>query len=77
MEFSDGRMINVDAVAAATGFRPDLEMLRELRLDLDPGVESPSRLAPLIDPEFHSCGTVKAHGTEVLAHPEDGFSSLV
>lgn len=73
VEFSDGRMINVDAVAAATGFRPDLEMLRELRLDLEPGVESPSRLAPLIDPEFHSCGTVKAHGTEVLAHPEDGF----
>lgn len=73
VEFTDGRTINVNAVAGATGFRPDLAMLRELRLDLDPGVESPSRLAPLIDPEFHSCGTVRAHGTEVLAHPEDGF----
>ncbi|WP_432545644.1 FAD-dependent oxidoreductase [Kineococcus sp. SYSU DK004] len=64
----------VDVVAAATGFRPDLEVLRELRLDLDPGVEAPSRLAPLIDPEFHSCGTVPPHGADVLAHlGEPGF----
>lgn len=67
------RHLVVDAVAGATGFRPDLTMLRELRLDLDPGVEAPSRLAPLIDPEFHSCGTVPAHGAETLAHPEPGF----
>jgi hypothetical protein len=73
VQFTDGREVTVSAVVAATGFRPDLEMLRELRLDLDPGVESPSRLAPLIDPEFHSCGTVPAHGVEVLTHPEDGF----
>ena len=63
----------VDVVAAATGFRPDLGMLRELRLDLDPGVEAPSRLAPMIDPEFHSCGTVPPHGADALAHPEAGF----
>jgi len=63
----------VDVIAAATGFRPDLAMLRELRLDLDPGVEAPSRLAPMIDPEFHSCGTVAPHGADVLAHPEAGF----
>ncbi|WP_369068801.1 FAD-dependent oxidoreductase [Kineococcus terrestris] len=63
----------VDVVVAATGFRPDLGVLRELRLDLDPGVEAPTRLAPLIDPEFHSCGTVPPHGADVLAHPEPGF----
>jgi len=63
----------VDVIAAATGFRPDLGMLRELRLDLDPGVEAPSKLAPMIDPEFHSCGTVAPHGADVLAHPETGF----
>ncbi|MCI2238547.1 NAD(P)-binding domain-containing protein [Paenibacillus sp. TRM 82003] len=63
----------VDVIAAATGFRPDLGVLRELRLDLDPGVEAPARLAPLIDPEFHSCGTVPPHGADVLAHPESGF----
>src|SRR5690625_7076814 len=62
-----------DAGAGATGFRPGVAMLRELRLDLDPGVEAPSRLAPLIDPEFHSCGTVPAHGADVLAHPEPDF----
>ncbi|WP_248256916.1 FAD-dependent oxidoreductase [Georgenia sp. EYE_87] len=67
------RALTVDAVAGATGFRPDLDMLRELRLDLDPGLEAPSRLAPLIDPEFHSCGTVPAHGAETLAQPEPGF----
>ena len=70
---SDGRVLTTDFLAAATGFRPDLSMLRELRVDLDPAVEAPSRLAPLIDPQLHSCGTVQAHGAQVLAHPEEGF----
>lgn len=61
------------AVAAATGFRPDLAMLSELRLDLDPGLEAPSQLAPLIDPQFHSCGTVPPHGHRDLQQPEPGF----
>ncbi|HEY0776257.1 MAG TPA: FAD-dependent oxidoreductase [Nocardioidaceae bacterium] len=63
----------IHAVAAATGFRPDLSMLSELRLDLDPGLEAPSKLAPLIDPEFHSCGTVPPHGHRDLEQPEPGF----
>ncbi|WP_432564964.1 FAD-dependent oxidoreductase [Kineococcus sp. SYSU DK003] len=67
------RELTVDVIAPATGFRPDLGVLRELRLDLDPGVEASARLAPLIDPEFHSCGTVPPHGAAVLAHPETGF----
>ena len=49
-----------DEIIAVTGFRPDLTMLGELRLDLDPAVESPRALAPLIDPNVHSCGTVPA-----------------
>jgi hypothetical protein len=65
--------LEVDNVAAATGFRPDLELLRELRLDLDATVEAPVKLAPLIDPNFHSCGTVPAHGEADLAHPDEGF----
>ena len=65
--------LTVDAVAAATGFRPDLDMLREVRLDLDPGVEAPARLAPLIDPNLHSCGTVPPHGHRDLAHPDEGL----
>lgn len=67
------RIRGVHLVAAATGFRPDLAMLRELRLDLDPGLEAPAALAPLIDPAFHSCGTVPPHGHRDLAHPEPGF----
>jgi len=62
-----------DLVVAATGFRPELGMLRELRLDLDDIVEAPRALAPLIDPNEHSCGTVRPHGYRELSHPEQGF----
>ncbi|MEX2424303.1 MAG: NAD(P)-binding domain-containing protein [Acidimicrobiia bacterium] len=61
-----------DEVVAATGFRPDLSFLRELRLDLDPALESTKTLAPLIDPNVHSCGTVPPHGESELRHPETG-----
>lgn len=64
---------NVDLLIPATGFRPDLDILREIRLELDPIVEAPRDLGPMIDPEFHSCGTVPAHGAKVLAHPEMDF----
>ncbi len=63
----------VNRVVAATGFRPDLSPLRELRLDLDPATESPTALAPLIDPNVHSCGTVRPHGATKLRHPEPDF----
>jgi thioredoxin reductase len=63
----------VDEIVVATGLRPDLGMLGELRLGLDPAVEAPTALAPLIDPNLHSCGTVRPHGAEELAHPEPGF----
>jgi thioredoxin reductase len=62
----------VDEIVAATGFRPDRLLLAELRLDLDPAVESPTALAPLIDPNVHSCGSVPPHGEEELRHPEPG-----
>ncbi|NMR19073.1 FAD-dependent oxidoreductase [Cellulomonas fimi] len=67
------RIEGLHQVAAATGFRPDLSILSEVRLDLDPGLEAPRRLAPLIDPAFHSCGTVPPHGHRDLAQPDDGF----
>lgn len=68
-----GMNLHADLLVPATGFRPDLDMLHEIRLDLDPGMEAPRQLAPLIDPEFHSCGTVAPHGAKVLAHPDPGF----
>jgi len=63
----------VDTIIATTGFRPDLTLTRELRLDLDSSVESPRALAPLIDPNIHSCGTVPPHGYEELKQPEPDF----
>ena len=65
--------LEVDRIVVATGFRPALDMLRELRVALDPAVEAPPALAPLIDPNLHSCGTVPPHGAAELAHPEPGF----
>lgn len=65
--------LNVDLLIPATGFRPDLDILREVRLELDPGIEAPRALGPLIDPEFHSCGTVPPHGAKLLAHPDQDF----
>lgn len=62
-----------DEIIVTTGFRPDLSMLSELRLALDPAVESPAVLAPLIDPNVHSCGTVRPHGVDELSHPEPDF----
>lgn len=60
----------VDEIVASTGFRPDWSILSELRLDLDPAVQSPRALAPLIDPNIHSCGTVRPHGAEELKQPD-------
>ncbi|HZY53720.1 MAG TPA: NAD(P)-binding domain-containing protein [Reyranella sp.] len=67
------RSVVVDELVVATGFRPQLDFLREIRLDLDPAVESPTALAPLIDPNIHSCGTVRPHGARELAQPEPDF----
>jgi thioredoxin reductase len=66
-------VVEADELIVATGFRPDLSPLRELRVALDPALECPPALAPLIDPNLHSCGTVRPHGAAELAHPEVGF----
>lgn len=68
-----GRNVVVDELVVATGFRPDLDFVRELRIQLDPTVECPVTLAPLIDPNEHSCGTVRPHGARELAQNEPGF----
>jgi hypothetical protein len=65
--------VEADEVIAATGFRPDHTIARELRLALEPGLESPTALGPLIDPNVHTCGTVPAHGMAELAHPDAGY----
>ncbi|MGW1616635.1 NAD(P)-binding domain-containing protein [Streptomyces sp. NPDC002285] len=69
----DGRRLDpVDEVIVLTGFRPDLSFLSEVRLGLDERLQAPTALAPLIDPNVHSCGTVYPHGVNELSHPEQG-----
>ncbi|MDN5853228.1 MAG: NAD(P)-binding domain-containing protein [Actinomycetia bacterium] len=74
LESFDGQRVEAaDQIIALTGFRPDLSYLSEVRLDLDPVLHSPRALAPLIDPNVHSCGTVYPHGAKELTQPESGF----
>ncbi|MFE7854497.1 NAD(P)-binding domain-containing protein [Streptomyces sp. NPDC057403] len=69
----DGRRLDpVDEAIVLTGFRPDLSFLSEVRLGLDERLQAPTALAPLIDPNVHSCGTVYPHGVNELSHPEQG-----
>ena len=65
-----------DRIVVATGQRPDLGITRELRLELDPWLESAKALGPLIDPNVHSCGSVPPHGYRELSHPEPGFYTV-
>lgn len=64
---------NVDEIISNTGSRPDLDIIREVRIDLDASLESVFDLAELIDPNIHSCGTVRPHGEQELRHPEKNF----
>ena len=66
----------VDRIIVATGQRPDLSLTREIRLDLDPWIESARALGPMIDPNLHSCGSVPPHGHRELSHPEPGFYTV-
>jgi hypothetical protein len=69
----DAATVMVDRIIVCTGFRPDLDMLKEVRLSIDPWLECTSALGPLIDPNEHSCGTVRPHGARELAHAEKDF----
>lgn len=68
-----GERIAVDRIVGTTGFRPDLDMIREVRTAIDPTVEAVADLAPLIDPNKHSCGSVPPHGINELKHPDENF----
>ncbi|UQU61286.1 NAD(P)-binding domain-containing protein [Couchioplanes caeruleus] len=72
----DGRTLVADRIVGATGFRPDHSIAGELRLDLDPALGCTRALAPLIDPNEHSCGTVRPHGVDELSQPEPGYYAV-
>lgn len=70
----DGRVFGeFQNVVANTGARPDFSITRELRTSTDAKLESVPALAPLIDPNIHSCGTVRPHGEKELRQPERNF----
>ncbi|WP_419394134.1 NAD(P)-binding domain-containing protein [Cytobacillus praedii] len=60
----------IEEVIVNTGSRPDLTILSEVRIAIDSATESVETLAPLIDPNIHSCGTVRPHGEKELRQPE-------
>ncbi len=66
------------ALVAATDAQPDLTLTLtlELRVRLDPWLESTELLPPLIDPNEHSCGTVRPQGHRELAQPEARFYAI-
>ena len=70
----DAVSLTVDAVVAATGFRPDLDMLREVRLELDPAVEAPAAPRAADRPELpllrHRPAARRANCSR---HPDEGF----
>ena len=65
-----------DRIVVCTGQRPDLALTREIRVDLDPWLESVRVLGPMIDPNLHSCGSVPPHGHREVSHPEPGFYTV-
>ncbi|MBD8499212.1 NAD(P)-binding domain-containing protein [Paenibacillus arenosi] len=74
--YSNGQIIQIDSideVISNTGSRPDMSFLREVRTDIDSAIESVGAIAPLIDPNLHSCGTVRPHGEKELRQPEQNF----
>ncbi|WP_347860826.1 NAD(P)-binding domain-containing protein [Salimicrobium sp. PL1-032A] len=69
----DSVVEGIDEIIAVTGSRPDFSFLREVRHSFDAAIESVPAIADLIDPNLHSCGTVRAHGEEELRQPEKDF----
>ena len=63
-----GGMSHQLAGARAGFINPDFDALWMQAIETDP-----ARLAAEIDPNLHSCGSVRATGAADLAHPEPGF----
>ena len=63
-----------DEIMAATGFRPDLAMLRELRLDARPGRREPARAGAADRPQRAlAAARCRRTARASCAHPEPGF----
>lgn len=73
LDVTDTPRVVVDEVVVSTGARPDASIFRELRTEFDVATEASKTLGPMIDPNHHSCGSVRPHGAKELAHPERDF----
>lgn len=74
LKHEDSFVLNaIDEIISSTGSRPDFNFLREIRFDSDAALESVPKLANLIDPNIHSCGTVRPHGEAELRQKEKDF----
>lgn len=70
----DGRSLApADHAIVLTGFHPDLSILSEVRLEMDLRLQAPARVAIEVDPNNHSCGSIRATGAADLAHPDAGL----
>ncbi len=75
----DGRAepVDVDVVVACTGFRPDLNLHRELQVHACYASEGPMKLAAaLLGDSSGDCLAPKASGPELLMNPEPQFFVL-
>jgi threonine dehydrogenase-like Zn-dependent dehydrogenase len=75
----NGRLVTVvvDRIFAATGFRPDLGLTRELQAQTCWATEGAYKLAALLLGEAGGdCLKAPTAGAETLSHPEPGFYTL-
>ena len=70
-------IVQVDRVIATTGFRPDMNLARELQVRTCWATEGAYTLSALLLRDAGgNCLEAPAAGVEVLAHPEPGFFTL-
>ncbi|MBO0331378.1 NAD(P)-binding domain-containing protein [[Muricauda] lutisoli] len=67
------QLSGIDEIISSTGTRPDFSFLREVRFETDSFLECVPALTDLIDPNIHSCGTVRPHGEAELRQKEKDF----
>ncbi|MCG3087553.1 FAD-dependent oxidoreductase [Sporosarcina cyprini] len=73
LESQHNKLEPFDRLIVNTGNRPNYEINRALRFEREAITEAVSAIAPLIDPNEHSCGSVPAHGEKELRQPEPNF----
>lgn len=73
LKASTGKLEGLDRLIVNTGNRPDFQIHSELRFEVEAITEAVPAIAPLIDPNEHSCGSVAAHGEKELRQPEPNF----